>query len=436
MSDLSLIDGRFLAVLAAVSFAALFAALGGSPRRWDPRFAVVAAVAMGTTVLAASVTGIEHRVGSSFPRSFLVWGALPLFALGVAALSWRAAAPWRRITAATAVVLLCAFGAAHVNAHYAYLPTVGDALGRPLPGQLPKSSSVRLPVPTTGSAGEPGPGAVVIADIPAATSRFRARAAYLWLPPAYFRSPTPRLPVVVLLGGVPGSPIDMLRSGHAQAVVERYASMHGGLAPILVAPDVNGGFWRDTECVDGPRGNAERYLAVDVPRYVIDRFGAAAAPSAWGILGYSEGGTCAITLGLRHPDRFSAYVDLAGGIRPTAALGSPDRQRRLTRARLFGGNDEAVRAHDPERLLRQHGSRAIPGSLLVGSHDRDARRAAMRLMHAARSPGDLSLQVLPGGHSYAFVSRAMAVELPRLADALLADTSAVRPGPRPLKDLP
>ncbi|MEA2492407.1 MAG: hypothetical protein QOJ29_318 [Thermoleophilaceae bacterium] len=396
MSNVSLVNGPFLAFLAALSFAAVIAALGGSPRHWDPRFVIVAALALSATVFTALFTGVEHRVGSSFPRSFLVWAALPLFAMGVGALSWKTAQPLRRLMAAASVVLLFAFGAAQVNAHYAYLPTVGDVLGRPLPGQLPKNRPVPLTVPSMGT-GSPGQGAVVITDVPAPTSHFRARPAYIWLPPAYFRSPTPTLPVVLLLGGVPGSPIDMLRSGHGQAVAERYAKAHDGVAPILVSPDLNGGFWQDTECVDGPRGNAERYLSVDVPRYVIDHFSTAVDPGSWGIFGYSEGGTCAITLGLRHPERFGAYVDVSGGVRPTAALGSPARQRRLTTARLFGGSVARFRSHDPEYLLTQRRSRTTTGRLFAGSRDRDARRSATRLMDASGSSHQLSLQVLPAG---------------------------------------
>ena len=37
------------------------------------------------------------------------------------------------------------------------------------------------------------------------------------------------------------------------------------MAPIIVMPDENGSFTNDTECVDGPRGNAETYITVDVP---------------------------------------------------------------------------------------------------------------------------------------------------------------------------
>ena len=58
---------------------------------------------------------------------------------------------------------------------------------------------------------------------------------------------------------------------------------------------VHGSFLSDTECVDGPRGNAETYLTVDVPRFAAARLGAERRPATWGIAGFSEGGTCAVT---------------------------------------------------------------------------------------------------------------------------------------------
>jgi S-formylglutathione hydrolase FrmB len=153
---------------------------------------------------------------------------------------------------------------------------------------------------------------------------------------------------------------------------------------------------------------------------VLDHFSPARAPAAWAVIGYSEGGTCAIDLGLRHPERFGEYVDLAGGARPTAALGSGARQRRLTLTRLFGGSTRRMTEHDPARLLATAGASAPHGVLVVGSGDREAQNAAKGLAQTARrAQRRLPLVVLPGRHSYDFVSRAIAQELPRLADRLL-----------------
>ena len=86
----------------------------------------------------------------------------------------------------------------------------------------------------------------------------------MYLPPAWFAHPRPALPVLELLHGTPGSPNDWTRGASIDVLVDRWAARHGGRAPIVIMPDVNGGFLADTECADGVAGNAETYLVVDV----------------------------------------------------------------------------------------------------------------------------------------------------------------------------
>ena len=95
-------------------------------------------------------------------------------------------------------------------------------------------------------------------------------------------------------------------------VINSYAAAHGGVAPIMIFVDTGGTFNNDTQCVDGPRGNAADHLTEDVRPYVISRFGAASTPASWAVVGWSMGGTCAADLAVMHPELFGTFEDIAG----------------------------------------------------------------------------------------------------------------------------
>ena len=82
--------------------------------------------------------------------------------------------------------------------------------------------------------------------------------------------------------------------------------------------DSGGSFNNDTECVNGPRGNAADHLIKDVRPYVVDQFGASDKAANWAVVGWSMGGTCAVDLTVMHPDMFSTFEDIAGDHGPTA----------------------------------------------------------------------------------------------------------------------
>ena len=97
------------------------------------------------------------------------------------------------------------------------------------------------------------------------------------------------------------TPADWIRAGDAIRSVDDFASAHGGNAPVLVFVDATGAFNNDTECVNGPRGNAADHLIKDVVPYMISNFGVSADPANWGIAGCSMGGTCAVDLTVDAP---------------------------------------------------------------------------------------------------------------------------------------
>jgi S-formylglutathione hydrolase FrmB len=448
LSEVSLVQGWFpvlLGLAAMGSFA--YAFLRGS-RRWRSSLLVLA-VSMLCVVALGKAVGVEHRVGSSFPPSFYVWGTIPVFTGLLALLDWRFRRPLARVVGGLSVVLLALFGIVQINAHYSYLPTLGDAVGAPMPDQLaPRETHALvaarfnsaaalsvynrlflprvLPSDPDGGAHDtdavPSPpppdihGVLVAVTIPGVVSHFTARQGWVWLPPAFFLTPRPVLPVVMLLAGVPGDPSNLLRSAHAARVADRYALEHRGVAPILVFPDHNGGLLNDTECVDGPRGNAETYLSTDVPGFIQREFGAA-GPGHWAIIGYSEGGTCAVTLALRHPDLFTTFLDISGDRRPNATRGPAE--RRVTIRALYGGSNSQWAEHDPTALMSARRFPGFAGRFTAGRQDLDALHAGFVLETAARRAGlDTTLLTSPGGHGFAFVRRSVRTNFGWVADRL------------------
>jgi len=418
---LSLLTGPVPVLLGLLAFAALALVVVTKRLITLSLTLILAAGSLGLVVLVGLLTGIEHRVGSTFPHSFFVWGALPVFAAALAATRWGSMGWARRGAAVAAVVLLVGFGLDQIDAHYAYLPTVGDVLGQPVRDQVVFRGDLVHPRLALAPKLRPSDehGTVVSVELPGTASGFHARRAMVWLPPIWLADHAPDLPALIVLGGVPGDPANMIRAGGSVAVADAYAQAHGGMAPILVFADQNGSFLNDTECVDGPRGNSETYLVDDVRREVEQRFGASTDGRRWGIAGYSEGGTCATDVALRHPEDFGGFLDIAGELEPSAASGP--HARSLTIRRLYGGDAAEWWTHDPFLLLRHRATHGLLALFAAGFKDRNGVQHCETLARAARHDGlTADLDLFGGGHDFGMVSRAMAALLPRMSDRLLA----------------
>ena len=436
---LSLLTGPVPWTLGVLAFAALAAVVVSRRLVTLSLTLILAAGSLGLVILVGLLTGIEHRVGSTFPHSFFIWAALPVFAAALAGTRWTSVGWPRRIAAIAAVLLLVGFGLDQIDAHYAYLPTVGDVLGRPVEDEVVFRGDLSHPrlalAPRLrarpghdrdGNAhGSPSDahGTVITIDLPGTVSGFHPRRALVWLPPIWFADRPPDLPAVIVLGGVPGDPANMIRAGGSVAAADHYAQQHGGMAPILVFADENGSFLNDTECVDGPRGNSETYLVDDVRQGIEQRFGASTSGGRWGIVGYSEGGTCAIDVALRHPTAFAGFLDIAGELRPSAASGP--HEQALTVRRLYGGDAAQLRQHDPFVLLRRRTTHALEALFAAGFKDHNGVHHCEALAAAARRAGLVTdLDLVGGGHDFGMVTRSLDVLLPRLADRLLEDPAA------------
>ncbi|MHA6782539.1 alpha/beta hydrolase [Pseudonocardia saturnea] len=342
-------------------------------------------------------------------------GLLLLALLGAAAavfLVRRAAA--RVLLALVAVVLVLASAAVGVNAYFGYYPTLGEALG----GAQPDEDSLSAAEAQAADGAIPATGQVVPIDLPGTTSGFAARQAYAYLPPAWSARPRPALPVVLLLHGTPGDPTNWTEGGAAQSTADAWAAAHGGTAPVLVMPDINGALAADSECVDGPVGRVETYLTVDVPAAVQQNFGTAAPGPGWAVAGLSEGGSCAIMLALRHPDLFTAFGDFGGLAGPR--VGETNADTADTVAQLFGGSQQQFAAHEPATLLGNTRFPGMGGWFQVGTDDAEPLAAAQQLVPLATAAGvSTCLVTMPGqGHTFDVWSAAFRDSLPWLAARL------------------
>jgi S-formylglutathione hydrolase FrmB len=278
-------------------------------------------------------------------------------------------------------------------------------------------------------------------NIPADASKFNHRRELVYLPPAWFDTdPPPRLPAVMMIGPQLNTPADWVRAGHAVPIIDDFAATHGGNAPVLVFVDATGAFNNDTECVNGIPGNAADHMTKDVVPYIISNFRVSADRGNWGILGWSMGGTCAVDLTVMHPDKFSAFVDIAGDAAPNVG------NKAQTIAALFGGNADKYASYDPSTVITRHGRyrgvygwfdvpgapqsqrRSITaagiGAVAVGAHDAAANPegqdfAANSLCAIGSGHGIRCAVVTQSGrHDWPFAAQSFATALPWLAGRL------------------
>lgn len=378
------------------------------------------AVVVHHSAVGAFVGRIENV--SLFTVQLLGGVAAAAIALGVAALLLRRPRIARAVLASLSGLAFVLTLAALVNDYFAYFPTVSALLGRSTnhevsPAQLATAAArfraAEARAMAAGTASGPQHGLVERVPIPGVRSHFSARPAEVYLPPAWFRSPRPQLPVLILLNGTPGSPQDWTRGAHAERVADAWAERHDGFAPLVVMPDVNGSFFGDTECVDSGAGNAETYLSVDVPAWIQTHLGSTADGQRWAVGGLSEGGYCSLALALRHPDRFGTFLDFGGLDRPTFGgfFG------------LFGHTPRRLRSHSASVMLdewRAAGKPGLAGWLETGTREGGTSKAVHRVAREAGAAGlPVHLVVVPGArHTFRLWHRSLVDSMPWLVSRI------------------
>lgn len=330
---------------------------------------------------------------------------------------------------AAVTVLLLAGTLLAINSYVGYIPTtaaLGNLLtGRSLEsaGSVPAGSAppptavtdwphsrgtstarARLtkapatPVDTTGSQivqlhiGAPGLG------VPASPT-------YVYLPAGYTdpRNAGVRYPVVYLIHGYPGQATDWLVAGRAQQAAD-LIERDGLTGPmIMVFPTANGGWLRDSECLDATGGGQklETYLTRVVVETIDRTFRTVPDRAGRAIGGMSSGGYCALNLGLRHLRTYATILS-------SMPYGDPGRG---ALRRELGGSLALFRANSPSwYLARMPFTRPVAVFLDAGTDDRATLDTARALARDLAARGQyVALRLAPGlGHTW----REAGAELP------------------------
>ncbi|AYG02238.1 alpha/beta hydrolase [Gryllotalpicola protaetiae] len=422
--ELRITGGAFLIVVDAAAIAAgLFLIVRRPTWRWAATAATAAVGGAGVGYLLCWFVGDElDLLGFSPTPISRMWVAFSTAGLALVVVNVVLRPNWRRAVAAVCLPLIAIAAAVGLNVDAGGYTHLGQALGAPgrvLAGvaQLPPHSEAdgAAPAGAEWRAGSPLPGSgrLYSVRIPGTVSHFQARDAELYLPPAALVRNAPALPVIVGLSGQPGAPADLFELGHLDAYLNAYAQANHGIAPIVVVPDQLGAANRNPMCVDSPLGNVASYVKTDVVDWVRAHLNVESSPSGWGLLGFSEGATCANQFLASDPGQFSAELSISSELAP---WNGPK-----TVAEAFDGSTAEYAAASPEALLRRGAPyRHSFAEFAVGADDARYRPNAIALDAAAKAAGMTTTLLLSPGtaHDWNTVRYAFAHDLAPLIEHL------------------
>jgi S-formylglutathione hydrolase FrmB len=450
---LDMLHGTTLWAPVGLAALGLITSVAGRPIRWWYTTGVVIVVS-AAVVVAVARWWIRHSglVLDHYPNLFVVYVWLAVTAVGIAATGWWTGRPALRAVRILNAPLASLGAFLLINSYYGYWPTVATLLNKPVAGQISKQAFAQLlqprpatadstpkaelvghapradamAPPTSNVSDSHGPAGVKMApgqygpvDIPGTAVNFAAALAYIWLPPDFATVSHAALPVIIMLPGWPGNVQDWTRAGAITDIANTWARAHGGRAPVIVLIDENGAAGHDTECVDSTVGNAESYLTRSVPAFLENNLGIVPNPSRWAVVGFSEGGTCALTLALRHPGLFGRFVDIAGDPAPNY-WGGPVATLRV----LYAGDTTAEDQHTPAWLLDHNRYPGMLAWFATGSADRLRYPTAHLVAQAAQAGIAVQSITDPGVHSWAFAARAFHLVYPALAGSLASGSTS------------
>lgn len=338
-------------VVTTVCFAYLLCR--GGRRRFLLGLGVTILGALLGLILVWLVSDVWNVFGIALSPVVHLWTVFIFAGLFLAVSNFWASRWWRKTVASVSILVFLVAASAGINIDFGAYRNLNDAFGisryPDLPGSRLTASAGVMDASLAKSwnarehTGIPTQGMVGMVTIPATQSRFVARKAAVYLPPAALVANPPVLPLLVLFSGQPGSPSDMFSSGQISIMLDAYAAKHAGLAPIVVVPDPLGTPLKNPMCADSQLSKASTYLTEDVRAWVLSHLHVADHPRYWAVGGYSAGGTCSIQLGAGRPDLFGTALDILGEVIPT--IGDK------TLGDAFGGSRSAYDAIKPLNLL-------------------------------------------------------------------------------------
>jgi enterochelin esterase-like enzyme len=218
----------------------------------------------------------------------------------------------------------------------------------------------------------------------------------VYLPPDYYdpAHASVRYPVVYLIHGYPGNSRDWLRAGRAQQEMDLLLSQHVAGPMIMVFPNANGGWLRDTECLDAVHGmKLETYLTHTVVQTIDGRFRTIAERRGRAIGGMSSGAYCALNLGLRHLNTYSVIL-------ASEPYGDPGHRVAAT---ILGGSLRLFEENSPSWYLpSMRFTHPVSVFLDAGTDDSATVGVASELARMVAARGQyVALRLAPGmGHTW------------------------------------
>ncbi len=219
---------------------------------------------------------------------------------------------------------------------------------------------------------------------------------YAYLPPQYFQKGHEKdtFPVIVAITGQPGVSKNLI----TQVKVPQAASAAvtgKRIRPtivLMVRPSVVAD--RDTNCTDVPGGpQALTFFNQDLPIAVNDHYRADNARGAWGAVGNSTGGYCALKMAMTNPARYGAAAGLS-----TDLFARQDRET----GDLYAGNKQIKNESDLTWRL-EHLPPPPASLLLVASEKGEASYYAQMRKFAEKAKAPTKVDELvrdEGGHNF------------------------------------
>ncbi|MEZ0068855.1 enterochelin esterase-like enzyme [Streptacidiphilus sp. MAP12-20] len=238
--------------------------------------------------------------------------------------------------------------------------------------------------------------------------------AYVYLPAAY-KDPAnahKKFPVLVVFTGYPGTPENLISRMKYPTIAAQaiYQQKMPPTVMVLMRPSV--AMPRDNECQDIPGGpQAQTFFAKDLHKALATQYNVATDGKAWGVLGDSTGGYCALSLAMREPNSFTAAASLSGYYKAAEDSTTGD---------LFGGSQDL--RNQADLLWRAKNLPGVPVSLLVTSSktefDYKATQAFIKAVSAKPPYAISSLFLDSGGHNFNTWNQETPQALPWVASKL------------------
>jgi S-formylglutathione hydrolase FrmB len=273
----------------------------------------------------------------------------------------------------------------HIQANNSLIVTKPKGTGQPLARQTTAFDNKKKPDPTHD-------GQIEQVQIQGARTGLTTQA-YVFLPPQYFQKQFAKrhFPVMYDFTGFPGLPDQLVTrlKVPSTAATEMNAGQIQPMIIVMMRPSPTSVMPKDTECTDVPGGpQVLSFYTQDVAEALLSTYRVASNPHAWGAMGDSTGGYCAVKLAMKASDRFTAAVSMAGYFYPRQDWQTGD---------LYAGSKQVK--NDNSLIWRLQHLPPPPISVLITTSPDGERDfgEARKFLQAARAPLTTDKILVPGG---------------------------------------